>query len=81
MGIAEVKAAFQQTIGDAYDCTLALMDIEHAHGIEYQRLFFRVSGPDGVKEEIRSDQIRPGGDLIQAAKDTALRLLNQKTPS
>lgn len=78
MTIKDVKDAFQEAVGSQYSCTMALMDMVREHGAEFQVLRFRGNDPDGAEFEIISDHLRGDTDLIQAAKDTAGRLLKEK---
>ena len=80
MGIKDIKAAFEEALGGAYSCSLATMANVPAHGIEFQVLFFRGMDASGAPYEIKSDPIRPGGDLQQGARDTAQRLLAERKP-
>lgn len=81
MGIKEIKAAFEDALGDDYSCNLALMDTVRDGAKESLVLFFRGNDPSGAQFEVKSDPIGPIGDLIQAAKDTAQRVLNAATPA
>lgn len=78
MGIKEVKAAFQEAIEPDFNCTLATMDIVRTGKVESQVLFFRVNDRNGAEIEVRSDPVKGGDDLMQAAKDTAIKLINDK---
>ena len=75
MGIREVKAAFQETIEPDFNCTLATMDMVRVGKVESQVLFFRVKDANGAETEIRSDPIAGGGDLLEAARDTGMKLI------
>lgn len=79
MGIKEVKQAFQEEIAPGYNCTMALLDNVRVGKVESQVLLFRVIDPNGAEFDIKSDPIPGGVSLVQAAKDTALQLLNKKT--
>lgn len=81
MGIKDVKAAFEETLGRDYSCSIALLDNQRdGNGVESQVLFFRGNDPTGAEFEIRSDPIMGGASPEQAARDTAMTLLNQKKP-
>lgn len=77
MGVADLRAAFNAAASPRYSCTSALMHYEQHAGIDWQRLTFSGIGPDGVKFEVRSDQLRPGADVITAAREIGAKLLAQ----
>lgn len=78
MTIKDVKDAFQEAVGSEYSCTMTLMDMVREHGAEFQVFRFRGNDAAGEPFEIVSDHLRGETDLIQAAKDTASRLLKEK---
>jgi len=80
MGVADLKAAFNEA-APGFACTRATLGYEQANGTEWQRLTFYGTGADGQAFTIRSDRIRPHGDVLLATRETAARLLDQnKTP-
>ncbi len=79
MSIAEIKDAFNEVAAPAV-ATVCLMDMVQGNGIEWQVLTFRGIAADGADFEIKSDRVRPGGSLIEMARETAKRLIATKGP-
>lgn len=80
MGVGELRTAFNSVSEPAFTATLALLDYERKDTTEFQILLFRGTAADGSAFEIKSDKLRPGTDINQAAKETAQRLLDQRKP-
>lgn len=80
MGSGELRENFNSISQPAFTCTLALLDYDHANGKEWQILRFRGTGADGAPFEMVSQDIGPGADLNQAARETAQRMLDQRKP-
>jgi hypothetical protein len=79
MGIADVRKAFADALGAYGTVTKATKTIDRHDGVEYDRLEFEgVFVADNAPFTIRSDRIRPGGDLATAARLTAEGLLKQR---
>lgn len=78
MGIKEIQDEFNNTTGPAANCVKALMSYKPMGGAEYQILFFSGNYPDGSEFVVQSDLVRPGGDLLAAARATAQALLQKK---
>lgn len=90
MGIGELREAFNSVSQPAFTCTLALLDYErtenndpkiHRRYLEWQILRFRGTGADGTPFDVVSQDIGPGADLNQAARETAQRMLDQRKPA
>lgn len=78
MGVKELRDAFNQVSEPAANCALALMEYDRHDGVEYQILYFSGNYADGAEFAIKSNRIRPSGDLIVASRETAQRLLETK---
>lgn len=81
MGVGELRESFNSVSQPAFVCTLALLDYERAHDSEFQILLFRGTAADGTPFEIKSNRLRGGTDVNNAAKETAQRLLDQRKPA
>ena len=77
MGAGELRDSFNSVSQPSATCTIALLDYERAHGIEFQILWFRGITSDGSTFDIKSDPLRPGSNLNDAAKAAAAQLLKQ----
>lgn len=80
MGAKDLREAFNSISQPIYNCTMALLDYERAHDVEWQVLTFRGKDQTGVDFAITSGRLQPGVDVNQAARDTAERLLQQGKP-
>ena len=79
MGIADVRNAFAAALGEHGQVSSATKSIERHDGTEYDRLvFIGTFVADNAPFTIRSDRIRPGGSLLEAARATAAELLKQR---
>jgi hypothetical protein len=78
MGARELRDAFNQTAAPAASCSVALLEYERAHDTEFQYLYFSGSYADGSGFAIKSDPIRPNGDVLEMVKATAERVLQQR---
>lgn len=81
MGIADIKAAFNEASRPQAACLVALLEYEQANDTQYQVLYFSGNFADGEPFVIRSDRIRPNGDVTAMARATAERVLGQKKGS
>lgn len=81
MGVGELRESFNAVSQPAFTCTMALLDYDRANGKEWQILRFRGTGADGLPFEVVSQDIGPGVDLNQAARETAQRMLDQRKPA
>lgn len=81
MGIRELRDAFNEVTGLQASCSKALMDYKISGNIQYQVLFFSGNFADGTGFVISSELIRPLGDLAAASRETATKLLQQRTPA
>jgi len=80
MGAKDLREAFNSIAQPIYICTIATLEYERSHDVEWQILSFRGTDQAGVPFSIKSGQLRPGTDVNQAARDTAERLLQQGKP-
>lgn len=81
MGIRELRDVFNEVLGQQGSCTKALMDYKISGNIQYQVLFFSGNFADGTGFVIQSELVRPSGDLATASRETATKLLQQRTPA
>lgn len=81
MSISGVRDAFNE-VGtlSGVTCTMALMDMVRADGVEWTVLTFRGIDPGGNEFEVKSDRIPPGGSNIEAARVTAQRQIDSGKP-
>lgn len=77
MGVRELQSAFNDSAGAAASCSKAFLGYVQAGGTEWQILTFNGSFADGSGFVIKSDRIRPSGDVIIAARQTAQALLDK----
>lgn len=78
MGMVDVRNAFNGEVKGAATLTSATMNYERVDAIDFQRLEFEGSFvADNTPFVIRSDRIAPQGDLMEAARATAARLLRE----
>ena len=80
MGIADLRATFNDACAGQVTCTKATMNYVQQGGTEWQVLCFWGSYANGEPFEIKSDRIRPSGSLLAASKDTAATLLAKGAP-
>lgn len=77
MGVKELRQAFNETSAPTATCMVALLEYESANDTQWQILYFSGNYADGQGFTIKSNRIRPNGDVNQAARETAERLLQQ----
>jgi hypothetical protein len=77
MGIAELKAAFNEGAGGAFTATSATLGYERHSDVQFQILTFRGTDAAGRPFERRSDRLRPETDVIVAARDLARSMVEQ----
>lgn len=80
MAATDLRDAFNSVSEPTFTCARALLGYETKDATQFQRLTFSGTGSDGSVFEIKSDQIRPDGDVNLAARQTAQRLLDQRKP-
>lgn len=80
MGVSDLKDAFNSVAEPAYSAQKAFLSYETKDTIQFQRLKFSGTSQDGTQFEITSDSVRPSGDVLSAARETAQRLLARKPP-
>ena len=80
MGVKEIRDAFNEVTGADARCVKALLEYapDSSGTIQWQILYFSGNYRDGTGFSIKSSQIRPGGSVILAARETAERLLAEK---
>lgn len=78
MGVKELRDSFNLVAEPDATVRTALLDYVNQGGTQYQRLTFKGSWLDGTEFETKSDLVRPGGDVIIAARSTATAMLKAK---
>jgi hypothetical protein len=76
MPVGELRDSFNSVSQPDYTCTLALLDYERVNGKEWQILRFSGNGAGGGSFAVTSEDLGPGYDLNQAARETAQRMLD-----
>ena len=77
MGVAELRDAFNEAAGGTYSCQRATMHMIREHDVESQVLTFYGTGPDGAEFEVSSGPVPPNTDVVIAARETALGLIDR----
>lgn len=75
MGTKELREGFNQVAEPRLSCQDAFLNYETHQGMQFQRLKFSGIDGNGERFEITSDRLRPGSDVVQAARDTAQKWL------
>lgn len=78
MSVSDLREAFNSVASPRYTCDRALLNYDRTEGREWQLLTFSGRGADGNGFEIVSGKVGPSGDLAQAARETAQRLLDRQ---
>lgn len=80
MGVREMRQAFNEVAGAEATCIKALLEYEPDPGglVQWQVLYFSGNYADGSGFSIKSDRIRPNGDVLEMTRATAERVLAQK---
>lgn len=78
MGARELRDTFNLTASPTAVCQKALLEYVPGQGTEFQVLYFSGSYADGTGFTIKSDRIRPSGDVNAMARATAEQLLQRK---
>lgn len=81
MTASDLRDNFNSISQPAYSCTSAFLGYSREHDQEWQNLTFHVTAADGTELVITSDPIPPHGDVDQAARDTAQKLLTDGVPA
>lgn len=79
MGTSELRSAFNEVSQPVATCTQATLGYDRAHDSEWQICTFYGTFADGTEFNIRGSSLRPGSDVMVAARDTAALLLKQRT--
>lgn len=78
MGVQQLRQSFNAVAAPAYNCTLALMDMQRAHDVESPILTFVGTKDTGEKFTISSRAVRRGEDVNLVAAETARGLLAEE---
>lgn len=86
MGVASMKASFNDTAQPRYSAQVALQryerDVNEAgNPIEWQVLVFRGTAQDGTPFEVVSERHPPNDDPDLVAREVATKLLAQAGPT
>ena len=82
MGTKDLVIAFNAAAAPYATCGRAELGYDRSHDTEWQILTFYGTKADGTPFEIKADKVRPGGDIVQATREAAARLVNQgKAPA
>jgi hypothetical protein len=77
MGTRELKNAFNEVSQPVANCTQATLGYDRSSGVEHQKLVFSGNYSDGTVFSLESNPLRPEGDVMVAARETAEMLLKQ----
>jgi hypothetical protein len=75
MGVSELREAFNAVAAPRFTCQRALLDYQREGTAEWQILSFSGIAADGRAFDVKSARIKPGGDVVVAARETANTLL------
>lgn len=78
MGVKELKDSFNLVASPDATARKAFLNYKVQGGVQYQLLTFEGSWSDGEAFEIMSNLVRPNGDPIIAARETASMLLSRR---
>lgn len=78
MGSADLRSAFNDAAAPYYTASTATMSQKMSGGIQQSILEFKGTDADGQPFEVKSNLIRPGGDVMQVARETAAAIVQQK---
>lgn len=81
MGVAELREAFNAVAEPRFSASKALLSVERAHDVEWSRLTFSGIAADGTAFVVKSALVRPGGDVVLAARETAQTLIAPAAPT
>ena len=77
MGVKELREAFNAAADGQFTCMQATLGYEQADNIEWQRLTFSGIGADGTPFQAQSARLKAVTNVLDAARETALALLDQ----
>jgi len=77
MGVRELREAFNSAADGQFTCMMATLGYEQADNIEWQRLTFSGIGADGAPFQVQSARLKAGTNVLDAARETALALVDQ----
>lgn len=81
MGIADIRAAFNQVSQPAYSCRYAYHRYTRSAAGERQLLQFSGMDAAGEKFDIEAKDLPAGTDLLAIAAQTAQKLLDEGKPA
>ena len=77
MGVKELRDSFNAAADGQFTCMTATLGYEQADNIEWQRLTFSGIGSDGTPFQAQSARLKAGTNVLMAARETAVALLDQ----
>ena len=78
MGVRELRDGFNAVSQPDATANAARMSYVQQGGTEWQVLQFTGSWADGSPFTLKSDRLRPGTDVVLAARMAAIQMLQQK---
>lgn len=81
MGSADLRTAFNEAAKPYFKAITAMMSQKMSGGIQQSILEFKGTDDGGQPFEVKSNLIRPGGDVMQAARETAAAIVQRKKDS
>lgn len=80
MAVQHLREAFNDAAAGVFTASIATLGYERSHDTEWQRLTFSGTAADGSPFATQSDLLRPGTNVMQAARDVALALIAKGKP-
>jgi hypothetical protein len=81
MGVADLRAAFNNVAEPVFSCQRATLSYKNEHDRQFQILSFSGTDAAGKPFSINSEMLRPGTDVNLAAAAVAQSLLDRKEPA
>lgn len=78
MGARDMRDAFNEAAKPTATCIKAFLEYENANDTQWQVGYFSGNYADGSGFVIKSDRLRPNGDVLEMVRATAARLLETK---
>ena len=78
MSAQQLKEAFNGVASPTYTCGNAYLRYVAVGGTQYQVLEFTGTDADGQPFQVKSDRIKPKGDIYLAARETAAAIVKTK---
>ena len=78
MGVRDLRAAFNEAAAPGATCQRVLLEYVSEGTTQWQILTFSGNYANGTGFSIKSNRVRPGGDILLEARTTAQTLLKQR---